>query len=144
MRKGLEQLLLDTVTPLLNRGEQPVFATCATVGVHNIQTMTRGAVRESMATLGTSFTLHMPKRFYLLLTNQRLAFVGSSKNSSRPLPSIVWQLPRTGLRMRPAAGGGLMKRYSVTAPDGRPIAQLNFALPQRGDATHLATVLNGL
>ncbi|MEV4314178.1 hypothetical protein [Actinocrispum sp. NPDC049592] len=146
MRKGLEGRLLEAAAPLLNPGEQPVFGTCATVGagVNNIRNITRGAVQESVATLGTSFTLNMPKRFYLLLTNQRLLFVGSNDNTSRPVTQLAWQVPRAGLRLQPVSGGGLMKCYQVVAPDGRPLAQLNFAVPQRSDATHLAEVLNGM
>jgi hypothetical protein len=143
MRRAMEERLMDVVTPFLEGGEQPIMSTCATMGAHSVGTITRGAVRQSVSTLGTSFTLHMPKRFFLVLTNRRLLFVDSHESSGRPLPHVAAHLPRHGLRLTPLRGGGLMKCFHVTAPDGRPITQVNFAMPQRGDAARLATVLNG-
>jgi hypothetical protein len=134
---------MDVVTPFLDRDEQPIMSTCATMGAHSIGTITKGAVRQSVSTLGRSVTLHMPKRFFLMLTNRRLLFVDSDDSSGRPLPHVVAHLPRHGLRLTAVQGGGLMKCFHITAADGRPITQVNFAMPQRGDAARLAMVLNG-
>jgi hypothetical protein len=139
MRKGLERQLLDVVSRFLQRGEQPVMSTCATLGTHSVRQMTKGAVRQSVATMGT-FTVRMPRRFFLVLTNQRLLFVASSESLGRPRPDIVGQLPRRGLRFVPVPGG-LTKSFEVTGPDGIAIIRVNFALPQRGDSTRLADLL---
>jgi hypothetical protein len=144
MRKGLERQLLDVVSPFLQAGEQPAMSTLATLGenVHSIREITRGAVRESISSMGT-FTLRMPRRFFLLLTDRRLLFVASSDTMGKPLPDVVGELPREGLRFVPVPGG-IMKSFDVTGPDGVAVIRVNFALPQRGDSTRLAEMVNGV
>jgi hypothetical protein len=134
-----QQQLDQVVSPLLQEGERVEYVTPARVGQVRAKSQLALMAISTIVTLGLVTVYLRPKGYYLVLTNQRLMFIGINRGTGKPVPGVAMQLPRDGLTATQPRSR-LAITYRVTAPGAAPL-KLAFGQPQRRDAKGLAAAI---
>ena len=128
--------------PVLEPGEIVEVATVGSFGSVSIARMAVTAAAVSVATAGLFTAYATPKKVPIVLTTKRLLILGIKGVLTEKADSkIVTQAPRSDLRAHPAKRPFLWTKVVLTDPQGTPVAQIQFPLPNRGDAVRIATAL---
>lgn len=140
MRQKRERQLGAVVMPLLRNGEQIEYMTSAQAGTVPRKKQLAVTLISTILTLGFVSVFVSARRYYLVLTNQRLIFFPVGRNSGAPVPTIWRQLPRYGLSAAPPRSR-LGITFTISTPGNPNTLRLAFGQQQRKDANTLAAAI---
>lgn len=136
MNKRRSEQLVKVATPLLRPDEAIQFLTIAKVGTPSAKKQTWVLVLSTIITLGMVSVFVVARRYYLVLTSQRLLFFAAMGQTATP-GALRRQIPRPGLTATmPRSRLGITFYLSIKGSPDR--LRLAFGQQQRKDAKTLA------
>ena len=130
----------------LNPGESVEMVSVAMVGQLSVAKSVATGLVVAAATLGTFSAFVRPRKLFVILTNQRLLFLGANETTGRARRGIVMEFPREALSTQTAR----IKRALLLLPTALvdiAIAgmdkgiRLQFPMPARADGLQLGAAL---
>lgn len=140
MREKHARQLVAVVTPLLRDGEQIQFMTSAQAGTVARKKQVGITLITTILTLGMVSVFVSARRYYLVLTDQRLIFFPVNRSSGAPVPRIWIQPSRYGLSATPPRSR-LAITFMISTADNPNTLRLAFGQQQRKDARALAAAI---
>ena len=136
MNKRRSEQLAKVAAPVLRPDETVDFLTIAKVGTPSRKKQTSVLLLTTILTLGMLQVYVVARRYYLVLTSQRLLFFAVTRGTSAP-GVLQRQIPRAELTAtRPRSRLGITFYVSVKGSPDR--LRLAFGQQQRNDANALA------
>ena len=137
MKERRVQQVRDVAMPHLRAGENIELVTIGRVGTVRRRKQVAVTVIAAILTLGMLTVVVMARPCYLVLTNQRLLCFAVARNSGKPLPQLVRDLPRTGMSAT-APRRRLAMTFTISVAGMPGSLKLAFGLAQRKNAPELA------
>lgn len=136
MNKRRSEQLAKVATSVLRPDETIEFLTIAKVGTPSRKKQTWVLLLTTVLTLGLLQVYVVARRYYLVLTSQRLLLFAVTRGTSAP-GALQRQIPRPGLTAtRPRSRLGIT--FYLSAEGSADRLRLAFGQQQRKDANELA------
>ncbi|WKX72148.1 hypothetical protein [Streptomyces sp. XD-27] len=134
------RLLLATVDPMLEPGEQVEVATIVNLSSVSVRRTAAFAAASAIMSAGAMAVIPAPTPMYLAMTDRRLFIFRANPTFARP-EELLMTIPRTGLVRSEIKERLLNSSFVVSSPDSDQGLKIIFPLIGRKDRDAVAAAL---